>query len=287
MSKEDIYYIELVGKTLDVLETFVRSPQRQLSLRDISHQLQLNKNVVFRILYSLAEHRYVIKDNQKYELGSKLLELGNARLRHNDLLSVATPALQALRDHYGETVNLGILDGDQIRYVGVWESRDRLRLAEKVGATDMLHCSALGKVFLAFLPAAEVRSLIGTKRLPALTPRTITSPLALKTELETIHKRKYAIDAEESMIGASCVACAILDPVQGRPIASFSMSGPTVRMTSERIHEIARALRSTAAELQEKLGSHAPTSSRPSKRPAKSRSTPPRRSTARRRVVRS
>lgn len=271
MPKEDVYYIELIGKTLDVLEAFVQSPQRQLSLRDISQQLRLNKNSVFRILYSLAEHGYVVKDNQKYELGAKLLELGNARLRHNDLLSVAAPSLQALRDQYGETVNLGILDKDQIRYIGVWESHDRLRLAEKVGATDMLHCSALGKVFLAYLPAAEVRALIGAKRLPALTPHTITSQLALKAELEVIRKQGYAIDAEESMLGASCVACTIMDPVQGRPLASFSMSGPTVRMTQRRIAEIGRALRLTAAEIERKLGSRSPAISQPSRNSAKPR----------------
>lgn len=265
MPKEDVYYIELIGKTLDVLETFVQTPQRQLSLRDISQQLRLNKNSVFRILYSLAEHGYVVKDNQKYELGAKLLELGNARLRHNDLLSVATPLLQALRDRYGETVNLGILDKDQIRYIGVWESRDRLRLAEKIGATDMLHCSGLGKVFLAYLPASEVRALLGTKRLPALTSHTITSQIALKVELETIRKQGYAMDAEESMLGASCVACAILNAARSRPLATFSMSGPTVRMTRERIAEIARALRSTAVEIEKRLGSHTPALSRPAK----------------------
>ncbi len=284
MPKKNVYYIELVGKTLDVLETFVASSKPQLSLRDISHQLDLNKNAVFRILYSLAEHGYVVKDNQKYELGSKLLELGNARLRHDDLLSVATPALQALRDHYGETVNLGILDDHRIRYIGVWESRDRLRLAEKVGATDMLHCSALGKAFLAYLSPAEVRNLIGSKRLPARTPRTITSPRALNAELESIRKRSYAIDAEESMLGASCVACAILDPAQGSPLASFSMSGPTVRMTPERIIEIARALRFTAQELQQKLGNHSRTISGSSKTPAKGRSAAARKTSARSRA---
>ncbi|MES2390325.1 MAG: IclR family transcriptional regulator [Acidobacteriota bacterium] len=266
MPKEDVYYIELIGKTLDVLETFVKSPQPQLSLSDISHQLQLNKNSVFRILYSLAEHGYVVKDNQKYELGPKLLELGNARMRHNDLLSIATPPLQALRDRFGETVNLGILDQDVIRYIGVWESRDRLRLAERVGATDMLHCSALGKVLLAYLPSSEVRSLIGTKRLPAMTRHTITSAVALTAELETIRKQGYSTDAEESMLGAFCVACAIIDPARNRPIASFSMSGPTVRMTRERVTEISRALRAAAAEVAEKLGSGSPRATGPSRK---------------------
>jgi len=254
MPKEDVYYIELIGKTLDVLEAFAQSPQRQLSLRDISEQLRLNKNAVFRILYSLAEHGYVVKDNRKYELGPKLVELSNARMRHNDVLTIAGPLLHALRDQFGETVNLGVLDKDQIRYIGVWESRDRLRLAEKVGAVDMLHSSAQGKAYLAYLPPVEVRTLLGTKRLPAPTKNTITSLVALKAELETIRKQEYAMDAEEGMLGACCVGCAILNPERTYPIATFSVSGPTVRMSHDRMVEIGKVLKATALEIQKKLG---------------------------------
>ncbi|MEO6982612.1 MAG: IclR family transcriptional regulator [Edaphobacter sp.] len=261
MPKEDVYYIELIGKTLDVLEAFVHSPQRQLSLRDISEQLRLNKNAVFRILYSLAEHGYIVKDNRKYELGPKLVELSNARMRHTDLLSIAGPLLLGLRDEFGETVNLGVLDKDQIRYIGVWESHDRLRLAEKVGAVDMLHCSALGKAYLAHLPSDEVRSLLGTKRLPAQTKNTITSLAALKAELETIRKQEYAVDAEEGMLGACCIGCAILGTDQLHPIAAVSISGPVVRVSHDRIAEIGKALKTTALEIQQKLGGHSPNSS--------------------------
>jgi IclR family acetate operon transcriptional repressor len=220
----------------------------------------MNKNAVFRILYSLAEHGYVVKDNRKYELGPKLVELSNARLRHTDLLSVAAPLLQVLRDRFGETVNLGSLDNGLIRYIGVWESRDRLRLAEKIGATDMLHSSALGKAYLAYLPAEEVHALLGTKRLTAPTRNTITSLAALKAELATTRKRGYAVDAEESAIGACCVACAILSTDQTRPFASVSISSPVVRMSQSRIDEFGDALKETVHEIQKQLGTASPTS---------------------------
>jgi DNA-binding IclR family transcriptional regulator len=258
MPKSDIYYIEVIGKTLDVLEAFVRVPQRQLSLQEISLQLSLNKNSVFRILHSLAEHGYVVKENQKYELGPKLVELSHAKLRHNDLLSVTSPHLESLRDQFGETVNLGVLDKNEIRYIGVWESRDRFRLVEKVGAVDMLHCSALGKAYLACLPYDEVRTLVGTKRLPAQTKNTITSPAALKSNLEAIRNRGYAVDAEESTLGVCCIASAIWNPERTRPIAAFSISGPIVRLNQERVAEIGKALKTAAMEIQKKLGSYSP-----------------------------
>ncbi len=258
MSKSDIYYIEVIGKALDVLEAFAQVPQRQLSLQEISLQLSLNKNSVFRILYSLAQHGYVIKENQKYELGPKLVELSHAKLRHTDLLSVTAPLLESLRDQFGETVNLGVLDKNEIRYIAVWESRDRFRLAEKVGAVDMLHCSALGKAYLACLPHDEVRTLVGTRRLRAQTKNTITSAAALRSNLEGVRNRGYAVDAEESTVGVCCIASAIWNPEQTRPIAAFSISGPVVRLSQERVAEIGKALKAAAMEIQKKLGSYSP-----------------------------
>lgn len=254
MASRDIYYIEVVGKALDVLEVFARLPKRQLSLQEISQQLRLNKNAVFRILYTLAEHGYIVKENQRYELGSKLIDLSNAKLRYTDLLSVATPLLDALRNRFGETVNLGVLDSDQIRYIGVWESRDRFRLAERVGACDMLHCTALGKAFLSCLPFEEVRQLLRKRGLPALTEYTITSLQALKAELETIRKRGYAVDKEESVLGACCVGAAVLNADETRPIATISASGPMTRMNEERVTQVGQALREITSKIRAKLG---------------------------------
>lgn len=252
--KKDIYYIEVVGKTLDVLEAFVQVPSKQRTLSELTQQLQMNKNAVFRILHSLAKHGYIVKEGNKYELGPKLVELGNARLRNTDLLSVATPVLQNLREDFGETVNLGILDGDLIRYIGVWESQDRLRLAERVGATDMLHSSALGKAYLAQLSPEETRSLVGARKLTAFTANTITSLAALKSELEKVREQGYAVDHEEGMVGAVCVASAILEK-PGKPIAALSVSGPTVRVTADRIEELGEAVKAAATEIGRKLGS--------------------------------
>src|SRR6185312_12511424 len=116
-------------------------------------------------------------------------------------------------------------------------------LAEKVGAVDMLHCSALGKAYLACLPDDEARSLLGTGRLPAQTKNTITSIAALKTRLKLIQNRGYAVDAEESTLGDCCIASAIWNPEQTRPIAAFSISGPIVRLSQDRVAEIGKTLK--------------------------------------------
>ncbi|HZT31710.1 MAG TPA: IclR family transcriptional regulator [Bryobacteraceae bacterium] len=252
--KRDVYYIEVVGRALDVLEVFVHEQKAQLTLKEIATRLKQNTNTVFRLLYTLAQHGYIIKSNKKYELGSKLLDLTNAKLRHTDLIAIAGPHMEALRERFRETVNLGILAEGQIRYIDVRQSLERFRLAETVGGTDPLHCTALGKAHLAYLPLPEVRRLMREYGMARWTPHTITTLTALKPELERIREQGYAVDREESMLGAFCVAAPILD-AEERPVAAMSIAGPLVRFHEAHLKQAAEALREAAAAVEEKLRS--------------------------------
>lgn len=251
--KADIYYIEVLGKALDVLDVFRQSERHQLSLQDISTATKLNKNTVFRILYTLSEHGYILKEHQTYQLGARLIELGDARLHRKDLLSVAGPYLDLLRDQFGETVNLGVLDQGHIRYVDVRESRERFRLAERVGGSDPLHSTALGKAHLAYLPPDQVRLLMKQQGMPRQTERTVTTLSALKAELESIRSAGYAVDREESMPGAFCVAVPILD-ARHNPVAAISISGPTMRFNELQLPASSKALLKVGTEIRNKLG---------------------------------
>lgn len=251
--KKDIYYIEVLGKALDILDVYTRLEKPTLTLQELSRETKLNKNTVFRVLYTLSEHGYIVKRGHEYELGNKLAELGTSRLRRGDLLAVAGPQLDQLRSRFGETVNLGVLDGGSIRYVDVRESHHRFRLAERIGGSDYLHCTALGKAVLAFLPFEDVKQLVKQQGMPRQTDRTITNVAAFKTELARVKEQGYALDAEESMEGAFCVAAPVLDG-QGRPVAAVSISGPTTRFGPSGEAAVADALRAAAAAIRAGLG---------------------------------
>jgi DNA-binding IclR family transcriptional regulator len=251
--KRDIYYIEVLGKTLDILDVFGHSDRRRLSLQEISVVTKLSKNTVFRILYTLAEHGYILKENHSYGLGPKFGDLSDVRLHRLDLLSVASPHLDALRDQFGETVNLGVLDNGSIRYVDVRESRARIRLAERVGGSDPLHSTALGKAHLAYLPPDEVRTFMKQAGMPKHTWRTLTTLSSLTAELETVRQLGYAVDREESMLGAFCVAVPVLNS-QRLPVAAISISGPTIRFDESKLPSASQALLKSAKEIQKKLG---------------------------------
>jgi DNA-binding IclR family transcriptional regulator len=253
LEKNDIYYIEVLGKTMDILDAFVHAEKPVLSLQELSIATGLNKNTVFRVLYTLAEHSYVTKENHLYRLGQRMADLGNARLYGQDLVTAAGPCLTALRDEFGETVNLGVLSGGTVCYVDVRESNKSFRLAERVGGTDPLHSTALGKAQLAFLPQDEVRNLMKQWGMKKYTADTITSLSALQTDLKRIRTIGYALDDEESMLGAFCVAAPILDAAR-HPVAAISIAGPNVRFNDSHLAKASVALLKVAAEIQQKLG---------------------------------
>lgn len=252
----DIYYIEVVGKALHVLNVFAETPNSQLSLPEVCNPLHLNRNSVFRILYTLTEHGYLLKENSKYRLGPKLIRLSDFRPRYADLIGVAYPYLDGLREQFGETVNLGVLEGGQILYIDVRESQHKFRLAERVGGRDPLHSTALGKAHLAYLTTQEVRDLMRRHEMPRFTDYTLTSLSALKADLQSTRERGYAVDRQESLVDAYCVAVAILDSAR-RPIAAISISGPIARFNEQHLSSVSRALLEACATMQSRLGSAA------------------------------
>ena len=150
-------------------------------------------------------------------------------------------------------MNLGVLDGGQIRYVDVRESPHRFRLAERIGGSDYLHCTALGKCHLAFLPFEETRQLLKEQGMPRQTPHTIVAVTALKAELDRVRQKGFALDAQESMEGAFCIGVPILDPA-GAPIAAISISGPVTRFNESVVPVASDAMLRAVAEIRARLG---------------------------------
>jgi DNA-binding IclR family transcriptional regulator len=249
----DIYYIGVLGKTVEILAVFAREAKTWLTLREIVVASGLNKNTAFRILHTLAKHEYIEKESQAYRLGPALLALAEERRRGSDLIAVAAPFLDELRDRFGETVNLAVRDGGHVRYVDVRESRSNFRLAERIGGTDYLHSTAIGKTCLSFLPFEEVRQLMKRYGMARQTPRTIVTLAALKTELAQIQRQGFATDDQESVMGAYCIGVAIVDRNQA-PVAYMSLSGPKARLGGRHVSTISRALMAAVAAVGSKLG---------------------------------
>src|SRR5438552_16604610 len=173
------YSVRVVSRTFDILE-LLRDTDRPLSLGDISRRLGMVKSSGFRLLRTLEHRGYVerIGDDGRYHLGPELMTLMRGPAGHRRLMEAALPHMQRILAQYGETVNLGILRDGEVLYLEMLESPHAFRMTARVGARSPVHSTALGKAIAAFLPEEEVRPITQSRKLTALTSKTITSPAA-------------------------------------------------------------------------------------------------------------
>ncbi len=250
----DRYSIAVLDKAFEILE-LLQQRDEALSLDDIASHTGIARTTAHRLLHNLARRGYVEKDTERYKyvLGFKLVELGNAARRRQGLREVALPLLETLRKKLQETINLGTLHEGEVWYQEILESPHSFRIAAHPGVRDPAHATALGKTLLAYLDESELRDVVRTHGLKRLTRHTIGEEGALKAELTRVRAAGHAVDEEESMLGGRCVGVPIFG-TGGSPIAAISVSGPTVRITENRIPAIARDLKRAAAEISRRLG---------------------------------
>ncbi|RLE14922.1 IclR family transcriptional regulator [Candidatus Aerophobetes bacterium] len=242
-------------KALEILESMAKLENQKIGVSELSRYLNLPKSTVYQILSTFRKFRFVEQDgeNKKYRLGLRLLELGNVVQSQLDIRRIAFPYLKKLNRETNETAYLVVLAEKRIVYVDCVESTARLRVRPLFGERVPLHCTSLGKAIMAFLPEYEVERIIKEEGLTRFTSNTITDPGLLKKELELIRERGYAIDNMEHEEGIRCVGAPIRNS-RGEVFAAISLSGPSQRLSFERIRKIAPLVIQAAREISAKMG---------------------------------
>jgi len=245
------YMVPVVRSTFRVLEELSRTGG--LSLNEVTRRTSVSKSTVFRILSTLVNLGYAVRDGDRnYHVSHALADLVSPSAAAEVLRRTALPHMLKLRDQFGETVNLGHLQLDKVIYIEVVPSEFALRLHERPGETVPVHASALGRAILAFSPQELVDSLLRGRELPMYTRNTITDPEELMTELRRVHERGYALDRGEISALATCVAAPILDG-QGNALAALSISGPSSRFSPRANAQVMESLLITVAEVSKAL----------------------------------
>lgn len=200
---------------------------------------------IHRLIQSLVAGGYVRREmSHRYALGPRLIRLGEAA--GMTLGAHAAPYLRRLAQQVGETANLAMLEGESVVYVAQAPSPHAMRMFTEVGRHVLPHCTGVGKALLAELPVDRVVELLGRTGLPAQTEHTITDVPAMLAELGTVREQGYAVDDGEQEVGVRCVAVALADaPAR----LALSVSGPSGRLTLERVREIAPLLQDVADRL--------------------------------------
>jgi IclR family transcriptional regulator, KDG regulon repressor len=248
------YRAQVLDRSFAILDLLAASSE-DLSLADMGEKLKLHKSTFYRLLRTLERHRFAEKDfdTGKYRLGSKLLQLGSRAVARFDLATVGRPYLEKLKEQSGETAALGVLSDGEVVSIAVAEGRHVLRMHVTVGGKVPVHCSALGKAILAFLPEKEVDMIVRKHGIKANTRNTITRRPELKAELAHIRTGGFAIDDQEIEDGLKCVGAPVRDS-SGRVIAAVSIAGAALRLNRKRISVLAPLVARTASDFSGSLG---------------------------------
>ena len=239
--------IRSLARGLQILDILEASPG-EIGTTEIAARLNIDKSSASRILKTLANYGYADQSDstRRYRLGPRVVQLGQYLLKKTPLRDQAKPFLSRLVQETNECAHLAILSRGRAFYLDQVESSAPLRVSAGVGTLAPLHCTALGKILLAFsdepIPA----------ELETYTPRTITDPETLRVHLEQTRRQGYATDDEEYDYGVRCVAGPVYD-VNKELVGAMGISGPVGRVTLERLLELAEIVMDVVQSLTNHL----------------------------------
>lgn len=233
------HYIELVGKTVAVLEA-LRDEPKGSGVQQLAERTGQGKSTTHRILQSLKRHGYVDQDGTggTYRLGLRVLTLVRGVNGNAGLQQFARPFLRELTRVFDESSYLAVLRGGRGVFVDVQETHRDLRLVGPLGADVYFHATAAGKVIAAFLPAAWQEQVLRLLPLARLTGRTMTVPARVREEWAAIRRRGYAFNDGETIVGAAFVAAPVLD-AHDQVCGSISVGVPQPRYSIELGNQLA------------------------------------------------
>jgi DNA-binding IclR family transcriptional regulator len=211
-------------------------------------------STVHRFLVNLEAAGYLnCSASGTYHLGLACFAVGQAALSQLDIRRLSLPYLLDLNQQTRETIHLTVRHGLSAVYVEKIDSPEQLRIHSRIGAAVPLYCTAVGKVMLAHMPAAEQGKLLRQLNLKRITTNTVGSLQELQSELRRVHKNGYAYDLEEHEQHIRCVAAPIWDHT-GLVQASLSITGPAVRMPVSRLRQLAPLIQDAGLQISRELG---------------------------------
>ncbi|WP_276356680.1 IclR family transcriptional regulator [Cohnella caldifontis] len=246
--EEEKRTVRAVERALDILICFTSKSEWGLS--EIASEVGLHKSTVFRLMATLEDRGFVIRDEatEKYRLGLRILELSSNLSREGDPSVVLLPGMERLRDEIGETVSLYVRDGNERVRIQAVQSAQAIRRVAPVGARMPLSVGASSKVLLAFAEEPVRKEAMADPAWPASVDRA-----AYVRQLDEIRAAGYATSFEEREPGAAAVSAPIFNRA-GKLAAALAVSGPSNRLTPDVMHRHAPAIMEAAQRMGKLLG---------------------------------
>jgi len=247
----------VLEKSIDLLFSF-ESNRPEQSLFQISRNLGFPPSTVRRLLKVMISRRLIQQDaaTKLYRLGAGVFYLAAVAREGLEIRQIALPVMKRLSDLTNENAVLHELrDGKRVCVERV-EGKETLRDSLRVGDQFPAHAGASGKVLLAYLPPDELRDYIKSAQgLTALTPRTITDPKKLTSDLARIKKRECAFSCGERVMDGLCAISAPIFDSDGRVPYSLTITLTPFRLQAKGRAKLVELVKQSAAEISLKLGS--------------------------------
>jgi IclR family transcriptional regulator, KDG regulon repressor len=246
--------VPAVDRAVRLLDALRRDRQPH-GISELARDLGLNKATVRDILLTLNHHGLVERDaaTTRFRLGYGLYAYASALGEGSDLTAVARPFLRRLVERSGETVLLGLLDGERILIVDKEEPPSDLKISAPVGRRLPLYAGAFGKVLLAALEPARLERLLAERPPPVFTARSVAEPAAYRAALGLVRQQGYAVDDEEYLDGVRAVSAPI-HGADGSTLAAVTVVGFSTRIGADKLTTLIAAIVDTAEQVSLRLG---------------------------------
>ena len=234
--------VRSVERAIEILEV-IKSRGGETGISTISRETGLSKSTVFRILNALKTKGMVRKDDvtDQYSLGQKIIELAFSASMQWDIISLAMPYLEKLRDTISETAALAIKMEKDYSFIAQAMCRHEYRVNPVLGERYCLHWAGTGKVILAFTPEDELSEMLALIPHKKATSQTIIDPRKMMEQIEEIRKRGFAYSFSERIEGGASISAPICDAL-GNAQAAVSLIGPEIRFRKLNLNEAGRAV---------------------------------------------
>jgi IclR family transcriptional regulator, acetate operon repressor len=243
-----------LGKAVRILEAVTREPVAS-SLADLSESSRLPKPTVHRLAAELERLALITRDplTRRFHIGRRLEQLAVDTVGKGMAQNGRRQHMERLAEKVGERVNIGVISANKVVYVHWVESAGPFRIHIEPGTQVPVHCSANGKLLLAYGPETVRERILASGPFPAYTPQTITSAESLRRELQRIRRESHSEDNEEFLAGVCCIAVPVRNR-RGEVVAGLAVMAPSARLPLVKAREYLPDLEACAEAISAELG---------------------------------
>ena len=246
--------VQSIGRAFAIMEEIARN-RDGIGLAELSKRVGLHNSTTFHLVRTMVALGYVrqLKDSKRYRIGRPLFALAANALDEIEMMSLATPVLEALSRETGESAHFSVRMNDSVVVLARTSGPGAFQMADRVGVVRPAYCTALGKIMLAALSDEQIDGYLERTELTAMTPNTITTAERMRREVTEVRRAGLAIDDGEFDPEARCVALPVRD-FTGQVIGALGISGPVWRLSIDTLKKRAALVRAAADKLSAEFG---------------------------------